>query len=125
MKAATTTMLLLAAVVVTAAMSPPDAVDHQPSAAGGIAAGTLRGGSHHNRDNNDGHRSSEDENSPLTKLALCVSTCGSDVAKCIMTKCYEPLAKGKGNPVMVPLCLLGCTTDVMSCASGCPNNIAN
>ncbi|KAK3166405.1 hypothetical protein QOZ80_1AG0045380 [Eleusine coracana subsp. coracana] len=131
-KAATMAMLVLAMVVAAAAaMSPPDAVDHQPAAAmsppdavdhqPAAAAGTHphgHGGHHRSRSQEEG------DQSPLGKLTRCAGVCGEEVAAC-MVQCFEPLASGKGNPASTPICLLACTTAVMSCGTSCPNSIFN
>jgi hypothetical protein len=58
----------------------------------------------------------------LMRLTECATGCGSDVTKC-MIKCFEPLTTGRGSSMTTPLCLLACTTQVMSCASSCPADV--
>jgi hypothetical protein len=126
-RAATAAMLLLLAMVVAASA----ALDHQQKLANDCGRNALNGGGNDRLagtlGRHGGHHRGRDEDqdpdqSPLTKLTVCATHCGSDVTTC-MINCFQPLSAGKGSPVTTPLCLLACTTQVMSCATKCPADI--
>ncbi|TVU34626.1 hypothetical protein EJB05_16465, partial [Eragrostis curvula] len=101
-KAPMAAILLLALVVAAAAAV-------SPSTDAGVLTGvawTAKGG--------------QKQESPLTGLTECVTTCGSQVTACFL-QCYKPAVGG--DPVAVPVCLFNCTNTAMVCATSCSSNI--